>query len=261
MKAWQQFFGTTGTAGPGLGGATLQAQKGRDPRPQETIVQVKCKMQCGTKKQRYKRPASSSVTSQTNHGFNAVSFIAVNRDVMKGSWTETQTHRRWWFNHQFPDGLGREAFDSAMRGCSRNLLRTFLLHTSISKESPGNMNVHLVSVSFPSIHLDKQPSTLPPERAHRRRSDSKVRRRELFERQSSVTQRTREEFEEEFKRRTRGAVLRSLASRKEREKNLQKWTSELQKAAQAEDWVLRIPSRTKHYVGQRLRRSRSQPQR
>ena len=42
----------------------------------------------------------------------------------------------------------------------------------------------------------------------------------FFERQSSFKQRTREEFEEKFTRRTQGAVLSSLASRKEQEKEL-----------------------------------------
>ena len=44
---------------------------------------------------------------------------------MKGSRTETQTHRRWWFNHQFLGGIDRElienigASDLAMLGCGR----------------------------------------------------------------------------------------------------------------------------------------------
>ena len=48
------------------------------------------------------------------------------------------------------------------------------------------------------------------------------------ERQPSFNQGMREEFEEEFKRRTQGAVFSKLASR---EKDLQKWTSEPQQAA------------------------------
>ena len=55
---------------------------------------------------------------------------------------------------------------------------------------------------------------------------------ELFERQLNFKQIKKEEFEEEFKREIQGAVFRIIASREEPEKNLQKWTSELQKAAQ-----------------------------
>ena len=70
---------------------------------------------------------------------------------------------------------------------------------------------------------------------HERFQSKKEEAWELFLRQSSFKQRTREEFEEEFKQKTQDVACGRLARRKEQEKNLQKWTSELQKAAQAEE--------------------------
>ena len=70
---------------------------------------------------------------------------------------------------------------------------------------------------------------------HERFQSKKEEASELFGRQSSFKQRTREEFEEEFKQKTQDVAFGRLARREEQEKNLQKWTSELQKAAQAEE--------------------------
>ena len=41
-----------------------------------------------------------------------------------------------------------DASGSAKRGCSRNQLRTFLMHTSISKKCPGKMITHTFLLSF-----------------------------------------------------------------------------------------------------------------
>ena len=59
-------------------------------------------------------------------------------------WDETQIHRHWRFNHQYLGGLdekqkknkGKDASEREMRECGRDPLRTFLLHTSISRECP-----------------------------------------------------------------------------------------------------------------------------
>ena len=56
---------------------------------------------------------------------------------------------------------------------------------------------------------------------------------ELFGRQPSLRPRTREEFEEEFRRRVLSGVFSS--SKEEQEKDLQKWLDELQKVAQVEE--------------------------
>ena len=59
---------------------------------------------------------------------------------------------------------------------------------------------------------------------------------ELFGRQPSLRPRTREEFDEEFRRRVLSGVFSS--SKEEQEKDLQKWLDELQKVAQVEEWRL-----------------------
>ena len=54
----------------------------------------------------------------------------------------------------------------------------------------------------------------------------------LFERQPGIKLKTREEFEEEFKRKVRDVMS---SSRSEREKMVQKWSSEMQKVVQPEE--------------------------
>ena len=54
----------------------------------------------------------------------------------------------------------------------------------------------------------------------------------LFERQLGIKRKTKEEFEEEFKRKVRDVMS---SSRSERDKMLQKWSSEMQKVVQPEE--------------------------
>ena len=76
---------------------------------------------------------------------------------------------------------------------------------------------------------------------------------ELFGRQPSLRPRTREEFEEEFRRRVLSGVFSS--SKEEQEKDLQKWLDELQKVAQVEE--RRLEAREVKRMGEEDAHSRS----
>ena len=56
---------------------------------------------------------------------------------------------------------------------------------------------------------------------------------ELFQRQPTLMRKTREEFEKKFREKVLGGIY--SISKDEQEKDLQSWTSELEKAAQEEE--------------------------
>ena len=72
------------------------------------------------------------------------------RDITNSSRAETKFHCRWRFIHQFLGGLVRELKqDVAVRGCSRNVLRTFLCEPRSPKENSCKMIAHSSLLSSP----------------------------------------------------------------------------------------------------------------